>query len=56
MNVTTSDPEVKAPKVLVRDNELDSGKSDVPALNTFSSSDRRSDVTPQELNERWILL
>ena len=53
MKVTILDPEVKVPNILVRDNELDSGKSDMPASNTLSSSDRKSDVTPQELSERW---
>ena len=52
MKATILDPEVKVPNILVRDNELDSGKSDIPASNKFSSSDQKSDVTPQELSER----
>ena len=37
--VAISDLEVKEPKVLVRDNQLDSVKSDVPASNICSSSE-----------------
>ena len=32
---------------------IDPGKSDVPIMNTFKSSDRDSDVTAQYLIERW---
>ena len=53
MKVTILDPEVKAPKVLVRDDQLDSGKSDVPSSNTVSSSEGHSNVTPQDLIEIW---
>ena len=53
MKVTILDPEVKAPKFSVRDNQLDSGKSDVPASNTLSSYEGHSSVTPQDLSERW---
>ena len=53
MKLTISDPEVKAPKVLVRNNQLYSGKYDVPALDTFSSSDQHSDVKLQEFSEIW---
>ena len=47
------EPEVKASKVLLRDNQLDSGKYDVPASNKFSSSEGHSDVTPQDLSWIW---
>ena len=53
MKVTILDPEVKTPKVLVRDDQLDSGKSDVPSSNTVSSSEGHSNVTPQDLIEIW---
>ena len=53
MKVTISDPEVKAPKVLLHDNQLDSGKCDVTASNTFSSSEGHSNVTPPKLIEIW---
>ena len=32
---------------------IDPGKSDVPARNAFQSTDRHTDVTPQDLSERW---
>ena len=32
---------------------IDTGKSDVPITHTFQSSDRHSDVTAQDLSERW---
>ena len=38
---------------LQRNEEMDSGKSDIPTLNTFQSSERHTDVTPQSLSERW---
>ena len=50
MKVKILEPEVKASKVLLRDNQLDSGKYDVPALNIFSSSEGHSNVTPQDLS------
>ena len=53
IKVTILDTEVEAPKILVRNNKLNSGKSDVPALNTFSSSDQQSDIILQDLNEIW---
>ena len=53
MKVTILDPEFKVPNILVCDNKLDSGKSDMPASNTFSSSDQKSDVTPKELIDIW---
>ena len=37
----------------MRDNQLDSGKSNVPASNTFSRSEEHSNVTPQDLSEIW---
>ena len=38
---------------LQRDASIDPGTSDVPLLPTFQSSGRHSDVTPQQLSERW---
>ena len=38
---------------LIRDKSINSGKSDAPSFNTFQSTDRHSDVTPQQLSERW---
>ena len=32
---------------------IDPGKSDLPIINTFQSSDRHTDVTAQALSERW---
>ena len=32
---------------------IDPGRSDVPARNAFESTDRHTDVTPQDLSERW---
>ena len=32
---------------------IDPGKSDVPITHTFQSYDRHSDVTAQDLSERW---
>ena len=32
---------------------IDPGKSYVPIMHTFKSSDRKSDVTAQDLSERW---
>ena len=32
---------------------VDPGKSDVPARNAFQSTDRHTDVTAQDLSERW---
>ena len=34
---------------------IDSGKSDVKITYTFQSSDRHSDVTPQDLRELWVI-
>ena len=49
MNVTQSLP---APRKLER-TKLDPGTSDVPLINTFESSARHTDVSPQEVSERW---
>jgi hypothetical protein len=49
MKVTQSMP---AQKKLERSN-IDPGSSDVPLINTFQSSARHTDVSPQELSERW---
>ena len=38
---------------LTRDESIDTGQSDVPLLKTFQSSNRHSDVSPEELSERW---
>ena len=40
-------------KPLERDPTIDPGQSDAPMLQTFQSSERHSDVTPQQLSERW---
>jgi hypothetical protein len=40
-------------KSLQRDSSIDPGASDAPVLHTFQSSDRHTDVTPQQLSERW---
>ena len=53
MKVTISEPEVKVPRFLVLGNQLDTGKSDVTDSNTFSSSEGKFNVTPQDLSERW---
>ena len=53
--VTASETEVKAPKFLVRNIQLDLDKSDVPDSNTFSISDQHSDVTPQDLIEIGVI-
>ena len=38
---------------LIRDKSINSGTSDTPSLPTFESSDRHTDVTPQQLSQRW---
>jgi len=38
---------------LERNESIDPGITDVPTLQTFQSKDRHSDVTPQQLCERW---
>ena len=38
---------------LQRDEKIDPGQSDTPMLNTFESTNRHTDVTPQQLSERW---
>ena len=40
-------------KTLYRDKTIDPGSSDAPDLFTFQSSDRHTDVNPQQLSERW---
>ena len=40
-------------KLLQRDTSIDPGKTDAPGLHTFQSSDRHTDVSPQQLSERW---
>ena len=40
-------------KHLQRDENIDSGTTDVPSLHTFESTNRHSDVPPQQLSERW---
>ena len=42
--------------MLIRDKRLDPGKTDIQIVNTFQSSDRHSDVTPQDLNQRWCII
>ena len=49
MKMTQSNP---APKKLYK-TDFDPGSSDVPLTNTFESSSRHTDVTPQDLSERW---
>ena len=49
MEMTQSNP---APKKLYK-TDFDPGSSDVPLTNTFESSSRHTDVTPQDLSERW---
>ena len=44
---------VTKPVILRQDANIDPGSTDVPLMSTFSSSDRHSDVTPQDLSERW---
>ena len=39
--------------VLIRNEELDIGTSDVPDLKTSQSSERHTDVTAYDLSERW---
>ena len=38
---------------LQRPEDVDTGTSDVPMMHTFQSSQRHTDVTPQEISERW---
>ena len=51
MEMTQSNP---APKKLYK-TDFDPGSSDVPLTNTFESSSRHTDVTPQDLSERWSI-
>ena len=39
--------------LLTRDESINTGITDVPIPSTFQSSDRHSDISPQELSERW---
>ena len=57
MEVTKLAQPAKHEKVelLIRDKSLDPGKTDIPIVNTFQSSDRHSDVTPQDLSQRWCI-
>ena len=48
MKTTPTEP-IPAP------NENLIGRGDVPTVNTFQSSDRHSDVSPQSLSERWSI-
>ena len=38
---------------LAKDESIDTGSTDVPVLQTFQSSDRHTDVSPEQLSERW---
>ena len=40
-------------EMITRDERIDPGTSDAPEPNTFQSSGRHSDVSPQELSNRW---
>ena len=55
MIVTNIDTIAKQEQSLIRDERLDPGKIDVSIVNTFHSSNRNSDVTPEELSERWCI-
>ena len=49
--------EVSRPsQVLHKNEEIDTGTSDVPIIHTFQSSERHSDVTPQTLSEKWGII
>ena len=57
-NITRSIASMKVVKTISNEEKLerpdvDPGKSDVPLVNTFESSERHSDVSPQDLSERW---
>ena len=55
MKVTNFASKAKQEVSLVRDESLDPGETDVPIMNTFQSSDRHTDVTPEDLSERWCI-
>ena len=38
---------------LTQDESIDVGTTDVPILKSFQSSDRHTDVSPEDLSERW---
>ena len=40
---------------LIRDDKIDVGTTDVPNTNTFHSSNRHSDISPEALSERWCI-
>ena len=41
------------PITLLRDENIDSGKTDLPNTNTFVSTNRHCDVMAYDLSERW---
>ena len=55
LSQVTSKPtkSISSTALLKRDEKIDPGKTDAPGLHTFQSSDRHTDVTPQQLSERW---
>ena len=47
-------PAKKSPaKSLARNEDIDTGATDVPQPHTFSSSDRHTDISAEQLSERW---
>jgi hypothetical protein len=54
MKMVVQEESTRAETPLTRYESIDPGISDVvPVVNTFQSSDRHSDVTPNDLSERW---
>jgi hypothetical protein len=53
INRRISSMKVIEPQMLHRNMDIDPGTTDTAAPNTFTSSERHSDVTPQDLSERW---
>ena len=49
MKMTHSHPKTEN----LQKTDMDPGTSDIPITNTFESSERHSDVSPQVLSERW---
>ena len=45
--------QIIVPDKIFRNHSIDSGKSDVSTPNTFQSSERHADISPENLSDRW---
>ena len=51
--VISEETSEKTNSPLIRDESIDPGKSDVPLMKSFQSTERHTDVSPESLSERW---